>query len=237
MQPSLLCASDLHTLPPLLRYEKFILLASKAYHSVFRYFCRFVLNGAVPKACPVAVSIDSFWKAFPATSRVFKNHYDAMNTKTEVIATLAWNVTFTRLADGLEKYSTLRQQLVASDPVVSLVLVFRDEAFRCMISVTSHLVASHPVCRRPFALKTKLHSELCRCTSTVFLSSLCILIMLPPLRFKQSDELSSLFKFAFLVCSNHEFDAPPAPIAGEVKRQQACSCSSTGSVHPILQLF
>jgi hypothetical protein len=94
---------------------------------------------------------------------VLKNHHDAMNAKAEVVASAGWNVRFTRLPAGLEKYSTLRQQLVVSDSVVSLVLVFRDEVFRCVASGLSQVAAAHNVRRRPFTLNTRLHSELCRC--------------------------------------------------------------------------
>ena len=55
-----------------------------------------------------------------------------------------------------------------------------------------------------------------------------ILIMLSLPRFKESDELSLVFKFAFLVCSKHQFDGPSALTAGALERQQASSCHSTG---------
>jgi hypothetical protein len=127
-----------------------------------RYFCRFVFNGTVLNADAAAASIGSFWDAFPLTSRVFKGHHDAMNAKSEAVASAAWDVNFIRLCEGLENFSTLGQQLVSSDSVVSLLLVFRDEAFRFFASTSAYIVAAHLACRRPFVLNAKHHSELCR---------------------------------------------------------------------------
>ncbi len=55
------------------------------------------------------------------------------------------------------------------------------------------------------------------------------LITLPLPRFKESDELSLVFKYAFLVCSNHQFDEPPLCTAGALERQQSPLCFPTGS--------
>jgi len=123
------------------------------------------LNGTVLKADAAAASISSFWDAFPLTSKVFRGHLDAMSAKSEAVAKEAWDDNFTRLGEGLENFSTLGQQLVPSDSVVSLLLVFRDEAFRFFASTSAHILAAHLACRRPFVLNAKHHSELCRCLS------------------------------------------------------------------------
>jgi hypothetical protein len=53
-----------------------------------------------------------------------------MRNKRENVDCEAFRNNFTLLAPGLEMYSTLREQLAATDTSVSLILVFRDEVFR-----------------------------------------------------------------------------------------------------------
>jgi hypothetical protein len=86
-----------------------------------------------------------------------------MRTKKENVDGEAFRNNFTLLAPGLEMYSTLRQQLAATDSSVSLILVFRDEAFRCNVLMRTLAALGHAVCRRPLSLNAQFHRELCRC--------------------------------------------------------------------------
>jgi hypothetical protein len=87
-----------------------------------------------------------------------------MRTKKENVDGEAFRNNFTLLAPGLEMYSTLRQQLAATDSSVSLILVFRDEAFRCAVLIITLAALGHAVCRRPLSLNAQFHRELCRCS-------------------------------------------------------------------------
>jgi hypothetical protein len=87
-----------------------------------------------------------------------------MSIKKENVDGEAFRNNFTRLAPGLEMYSTLRQQLAATDSTVSLTLVFRDEAFRCTVLMRALAAQGHAACRRPLSLNAQFHRELCRCS-------------------------------------------------------------------------
>ena len=130
-----------------------------------RYLCRFILSCVTHGVVSDNACIpDSFWHAFPATSQVPRCHNNAMRAKKENVDGEAFRNNFTLLAPGLEMYSTLRQPLAATDSSVSLILVFRDEAFRCTVLMCSLAALGHDLCRRPLSLNAQFHRELCRCS-------------------------------------------------------------------------
>ena len=92
-----------------------------------------------------AYSMDGFWSVLPDSAR--RAHAAALKSKDEdEFPRVTFNVAYTQLHAGLQQYSTLCHALTANDSTVTLVLVFRDEAFRYVVYAPAYVDVLHALC-------------------------------------------------------------------------------------------